>query len=599
MTATAGGPGLQGAGTAASASAAGRSGALERSKAPKLRMMLGLARAEAWLLARSVLVLAGLPLGGLIIWLTFRPFGPLWWNASWEIGSGQIILGMGVLMAAHLAAGRARRDSMADLYASFPATAGTRTLAHLTGLAGALPASLLLIGGTAVVVEVLGPIGTPNAVTLAAGVLLVIASGAIGIAIATRFPHPLAGVLGALALFVPFSQSNRYNDATSWVFPWATRNDLEYVPGPLAGYPPAVAHAAELAGIAVLAAAVALAVTVNKARARRLLATTGVLAVAVTLLAGALQLQPIPTADVNRLVNEIADPASVQHCTTTSHVRYCLYQGFGHDLATLEAPVDGVLAHVPALPGQPLTVRQVASMQFSDSDIMYGHSQRQVAEWNAQLARTPGNAASASAVYLMLGLWPAGGAPLADAHFELALAAADWAVHLAPTVSRASVNRFVPCVPLDQPREAIAIWLAIEATHLPASELQSGLGNTHGYAPTAEVSNINVPAWAYPGFSAGGYLLPSEVAPITTAAGYLLAKAMTSLPEQQVSRVLRDGWARWMSWHTTDAQLAAALGIPMPSVPAPPPASHAQPPGSTGPNSQNNQPQPQNPVCTT
>src|SRR5215469_6124263 len=502
MTATAGGPALQGTGTAANASAAGRSGALDRSKAPKLRMMLGLARAEAWLLARSVLVLAGLPLGGLMIWLTFRPFEPLWWNASWEIGNGQIILGMGVLMAAHLAAGRARRDSMAGLYASFPATAGTRTLAHLTGLAGALPASLLLIGGTAAVVEVLGPIGTPNAVTLAAGVLLVIASGAIGIAIATRFPHPLAGALGALALFAPFSQSNRYHDATGWVFPWATRNDLEYVPSPLAGYPPSVAHAAELAGIAVLAVAVALAVTMNKARARRLLATTGVLAVAVTFLAGVLQLRPIPTAEVNRLVNEIADPASVQHCTTTSHVRYCLYQAFGADLATLEAPVNGVLAHVPALPDQPLTVRQVASMQFSDSDIMYGHSQRQVAQWNAQLAGTPGNAASASAVYLMLGRWPAGGAHLADAHFELALAAADWAVHLSPTVSRASASgtRFVPCVPLDQAREAIAIWLAILATHPPPSELQDGLGmgRLRGNWPTAMVGSTSIAMWASP-----------------------------------------------------------------------------------------------------
>jgi hypothetical protein len=596
MTATAGGPALQGAGTAGNASAAGRSGVTEWSQAPKLRTMLGLARVEAWLLARSVLVLAGLPLGGLIIWLTFRPFEPLWWNAGWEIGCGQLILGMGVLIAAHLAAGRARRDAMADLYASFPATAATRTLAHMIGLAGALPASLLLIGGTAAVVEVLGPIGTPNAATLAAGVLLVIAAGAVGIAIATRFPHPLVGVLGALALFVSFSQSNSYNDATSWVFPWAERNDLEYVPGPLAGYPPSVAHGAELAGIAILAGAVALLVTVNRARARRLLATVGVLAVAVIFLAGAVQLRPIPTADLNHLVTEIADPASVQHCTTTGRVRYCLYPGFGHDLPTLEAPVEGVLAHLPALPDQPLTVRQVASLESTEPDLMYGHSQRQVSQWNAQLEGAPGNAATPSAVYLMIGLWPAGGARLADAHFELALAAAEWAVHLAPTVSRATVSssRFAPCVPLDQAREAIAIWLAILATHPPASELQGGLGSNqvHGFMPTADVRNTNVPTWAYPGWNVGGYLTPFGAAPLTTAAGYLLAKAMTSLPEQQVSRVLRDAWARWLNWHTTDAQLAAALGIPMPSVPAPPQRS-------TSTDTSNNVPPPQNPLCTT
>jgi hypothetical protein len=154
-------------------------------------------------------------------------------------------------------------------------------------------------------------------------------------------------------------------------------------------------------------------------------------------------------------------------------------------------------------------------------------------------------------------------------------------------------------VPLDQAREAIAIWLAILATHPPASELQDGLGmgQRRGNWPTAMVGGTNIAMWAYPGW--GGYITPLQAAPLTTAAGYLLAKAMTGVPEQQVSRVLRDGWARWVSWHTTDAQLAAALGIAMPSVPAPPPASQAPPPGSTGPNLQNNQPQPQNPVCTT
>jgi hypothetical protein len=67
---------------------------------------------------------------------------------------------------------------MTDLYASFPATAGTRTLAHLAGLVGAAPASLLLIGAAVTVVQVLGPIGAPGITVLAAGLLLVIAAGA-------------------------------------------------------------------------------------------------------------------------------------------------------------------------------------------------------------------------------------------------------------------------------------------------------------------------------------------------------------------------------------------------------------------------------------
>ena len=61
-------------------------------------------------------------------------------------------------------------------------------------------------------------------------------------------------------------------------------------------------------------------------------------------------------------------------------------------------------------------------------------------------------------------------------------------------------------------------------------------------------------------------VLPPGGGPQYTAAGYLLAHAMANLPEQTVRHVLMDAWGRWLNWHTTDAQLAAALGIPMPSV---------------------------------
>jgi hypothetical protein len=122
-------------------------------------------------------------------------------------------------------------------------------------------------------------------------------------------------------------------------------------------------------------------------------------------------------------------------------------------------------------------------------------------------------------------------------------------------------------VPLNQAREAIAIWLAIVATHPSAGELQSPLGNSQRVA--AVVGNTTVVIWVSPG-SLAGYLAPPIAGPQTTAAGYLLASAMSSLPEAKVSRVLAGAWGRWLNWHTTDAQLAAALGISMPSVPAAP-----------------------------
>ena len=593
MTATDGGLALGGAGAADPAGGAGGSRVTARSRALPLRMVLALAKAEAWLLVRSMLVLAGMVAGGLLIWLLLHPVQPLWWNAAWEIGAGQFALAIAVLVAAQLAAGRADRDGMVDLYASFPATAGNRTIAHLTGLAGAVPASLLLLGTAVTVVYLRGAIGTPSSAVLAGGLLLVIAAGAAGIAIGRRFPHPMAGLIGALALFL---SSTLFQGGSIWLLPWEIKHDdLSELPGPLAGYPPAGAHAAELASIAVLGGVVALLVTVNRGRARVGLATACILAVAVIGLAGAAQLRPIPTTELNHLMAEVADPASAQRCTTADQVRYCLYPGFGRDLPSLEAPVNGVLAHLPARPDQLLTIRQFVPIDFTqpaliDPTLTHGHPKRQIDQWYAQLQKAPFANAAASAIYLPVGQWPAAGAPLADAHFALALGAAEWAVHLPPTTS--SRSGFRSCVPVDQAREAIAIWLAILATHPPAGQLQDGLHSprpSHGIQATW-VRNTVVPIWVYP-----RALYLASPGPPVTAAGYLLGKAMTSLPEQKVARVLRGNWGRWVNWRTTDAQLAAALGIPTPSLRPVLRTLHPQGAGPTAPPPSNEQ----SLLCTT
>jgi hypothetical protein len=598
MTTTDGGAAPPGAGAAGPPGHHAPAGLTARSQTSRLRTVLALGRVEALLLLRNRLVLAGVLASGVVIWVFLRSAQPLWWDADWEIGEGLLVLAMAVLAAAQLAAGRARRDAMTDLYASFPTTAGTRTVAHLAGLAGVAPASLLLIAVATVGVQLLSPIGTPSIAVLAGGLLLVIAAGAAGIAIGTRFSHPLAGMIGALVPALASVQYQRFPGADTWLLPWPLESNgagqLDHLPGPLAGYPPAAAHAAELAGLALLAGIVALAVTIRRGRARVRagLAAAGAVAVTVTCLAGAGQLRPIPTADLNRLVAEAARPASVQRCTSVSQVRYCLYAGFGRDLPSLEAPVDEVLAHLPARPGQPLTVRQVLTLFLSDPVLTHGHPAQQIAHWAAQLQHAqPGvsDIAPASGIYLPVGSWPDTGGQLAAARFDLALAAAEWAVHLAGTAGIVSSNGF-QCLPVGQAREAVAIWLAILATHPSASQLQGGLPAS-GHLFGMQVGNVIVPTWNYPGVG-NGYVTPPGGGPQLTAAGYLLASAMTRLPEQRVAHVLAGAWGRWLSWRTSDAQLAAALGIPMPSGPAitPFPSRGVVAPGPG--------PGPRSPVCT-
>jgi hypothetical protein len=507
---------------------------------------------------------------------------PLWWDAAWRIGWGQLILAVTVLAAAQLAAGRARRDGMAKLYASFPTTAATRTLAHLAGLVAVLPASLLLGGAITAAVQARDAIGTPDIATLAGGPLLVIAAGAAGVAIGVRFPHPLAGVLAAIVLLFSCVTSHLVSGAAIWLVPWEMEPDqVANLPSPLAGYPPSGPHAAELAGLAVVAGLLALVVTIRQPRARAVLAAAGIVAVAVTCFAGALQMRPIPTADLNDMITEIADPASVQHCTTASQVRYCLYPGFGSLLPSLEESAGTVIAQLPAQPGQPLTIRQVTSLSLPDSALTHGHSHQQASQWETQVQQAPGNANAAPTSSIYINSWPPAGQQ-SDAKFALALATADWALGLPGTRGTSGdTAELLGCAPVNQAREAVAIWLAILATHPPASTLQSGLGTGTSIQGTV-VDNTFVRTWDYP----GGYVTTAGGFVQHTAVGYLLAKQMSSVPQQEISDILAGAWGSWLNWNTTDAQLAAALGISMPSLPT----GSLPPQAGTG---------PQAPLCTT
>jgi hypothetical protein len=180
---------------------------------------------------------------------------------SWQVGHGQVILAATALIAGHLAGARVRRSGMSDLYDSLPTPASARAGGQFAGLVGVLPASVLLIAIATVITQVRTPIGSPDVATLVGGVMLVVAGGAIGVALGTVFPHPLAGVVAALVWLVLYGQSNQFSGTSVWLFPWLRPDQLEYLPHRVAGYPPAVAHDLELAAIAALALAIAVGVT--------------------------------------------------------------------------------------------------------------------------------------------------------------------------------------------------------------------------------------------------------------------------------------------------------------------------------------------------
>jgi hypothetical protein len=545
----------------------------------RARATLRLAQIEAGLLARSILVLAGLLVGGIVVWFFTYRGQPLWWNDGWVIGYGQTVVSLMVLIAAQLATARVRRDGMVELYGSFPSSAGRRTLAHLIGVLGSVPACLVLIGAATGVFELRHSVGTPDLAVLAAGVVLVLAGGAIGVAIGTRFPHPLAGVLGAFVWFIPFTQSNRFNSAIVWLFPWVKPPQLNQLPGALSGYPPALAHTVELAAMAALAGAIALATTATARRRRVALLSAAAAALTAIVVACVVQLQPIPTRDLDHLVSEAANTGSAQHCTThaatAASVRYCLYPGFGSRLSSLQPPVNAVLAQIPDQRARTLTISQTSGLTLDDPTLTHGHSPQQIAAWRTQLQNAPANLPSSSAIYVNLATWPAQGQ--ANVRFDLALGAADWAVGLPTNMGARTSLQSNQCIPMNQAREPIAIWLASQAIHTKLAQLQNTTRSISGYMPV-QVDGVTVLAWVYPGENATVVSLGAQ----TTAAGYLLAAAMANLPTQRVAAVLANGWDTWTGGHATDTQLAAALGIAMPAVPT----------GLVGPRGQTITPQP-------
>jgi hypothetical protein len=124
VTAAGGGPASRDVGKVAPDGRTVTSARAAPTRASELQATLALAWIEASLLVRSLLVLVGLLVGAAVVWEVTYSVQPLWWNADWQVGYGQMVLSVTVLVAAQLATGRARRDDLHDLYESFPTPTG-------------------------------------------------------------------------------------------------------------------------------------------------------------------------------------------------------------------------------------------------------------------------------------------------------------------------------------------------------------------------------------------------------------------------------------------------------------------------------------------
>jgi hypothetical protein len=589
---------------------AGRMGAMpgrRRMVLTRCRVLLLAGRAEGGRLARSPLILAALAVVAAAIWRNSRSEVPLWWGWDMTIGSWLLIPAGAVLIAAQLAAGRARRDGMAQLYESYPVPAAARTGSQLLGVAGPVALAAVLTAAAILWLDSRGAIGAPRLTVLLAGLLLIALGGAVGVALGSWLPHPMAGILAAVVLGVievdlvlPEPVPVALPGQAPWLFPWTEPAGLGSLPGTV-NLVPAGAHAAELAGLAGVAAVIALwhgRPARRSAGARRLtaaLALAGAGCLAVAGWGSWAQLQPVPLTKLTRLTSDITQPARAERCETRGGTRYCAYPAFVPAISRWAVPVSGVLRRVPAL-HRTLVVRQVVDnsneliLTVDGTNDLGLTPATPPTAWGRQLARlsraasdfefaqmtnprlVPGT--SVPPVYTDL-VWGEGSG-LGASELGLASSTAYWVVGL-PTTSRyvsyrsasGSGTQLLSCVPVGQAREAIALWLAAGAT--PAARAALAATLAAGPFPT-QVGKRWIATY---NLSGSGPALNLDA----TAQGTALAGAMLKLPARQVRAVLAAHWPGWLRPRATVAQLAVALRIALPKAPAvsSPPGS---PPGS-------------------
>jgi hypothetical protein len=267
-----------------------------------------------------------------------------------------------------------------------------------------------------------------------------------------------------------------------------------------------------------------------------------------------------------------------------SAVRYCYYPAFAPLVRQWAVPVGGVLARMPQVSGHSLTVRQVEDDSFLAAPLLSptpltsnGPAQSPAGntlnDFQLALLADPRLIPGSSGPPVYTDLTWHSGSTLGVSQFALALTTAQWATGL-PTTGRyvtygsAAVGggtQLVTCVPLDQAREAIALWLAGGAT--PAARAVFDALTAGG---ATQVGRKWVAAYTVPG---SGPLVGLTV----TDQGVALAKEMLRQPGSRVEAVLGARWRHWLEPQATDASLASAVGVPLP----PEPAAKPQPDGES------------------
>jgi hypothetical protein len=363
-----------------------------------------------------------------------------------------------------------------------------------------------------------GPIGADSVADVAAAVVLGAGGVALGVALGRWLRFGLAPVVAVVAIGFAGIRLNVIG-GRGWnrFVPLSTAPAVDGTP-PMFTDRPVWWHLGWIVGLTAVVGLVALA----RHRRDRSVVMAGALAVAVAVAAGIGATRPLPPAAAARIAAAVAQPEADQECTTSGPVEICvfsIYRGALRELTDRVAPIAAVL---PADAGR-FTLRQVYD---GNLDELPPEVRRMLTE--AGLER------------------PDGEVPLGFEGELVELAGFDLALRVVGLPVEPD-DDLLPTVVAGEARGVVAIWLAtrgLDPDDAAAASTAADPGSGDAFARgSVEEDTCNAPAVVWSGQDLAA------------------ARAMLALPEDDVTRIVGDGWGRWIDPRVGTDELLAAFGL--------------------------------------
>lgn len=507
-----------------------------------------LARADTRRLLRHPAFVVGVLLTPLMLAAATLTEETSWWRISPATALALVPLGWATIIASNLLCLQPRRTGADELFAAAPAPQPVRTAGLILSAVPAAAVAAVLAVGWLVILDGGGDLtGSPRPLEISAGLLIVAGSVTVGVGVARWLPGAGFGILAAVATAVIQA---RFFEVASW--PW-NRSEadplrfLGFLAGPTsAGGPdleirPAGWHLVYLAGLVLVMAGIALA----RDGVPRLVGGLLAAALALTAMAGWVQVRPPTDRQVARMIAFLTDPESGRTCTNEGPVRYCASGENLSRVAHWRRRVAAVHALVPAsVAARPLVVADrvptvSGNSNCSPQPFLEGIHPDVAAKVTAEQVWPDDGA-----VHPGTNRFPCGGRATNELFTAVQVAA--WAVGLPPSPHHLDLR----CTATGQARSAIALWLGAAATPEGARTVRELVGGSS----SSPGGRMTFPDWDDP---------PMWGVTFATADAEL-ALRLLALPKEKVAAALGPVWGTMTAPGTPAADLARLTGVPAP-----------------------------------